>query len=52
MSEQELKLQKQLLQEKDYSLRLRRMVIFFSVAFGYSLGALIGMAVILYITKI
>ncbi len=52
MTEKEFKLQKELLQEKQYSTHLRRMVIFFSVAFGNSLGCLLAVLIILLSTKI
>lgn len=45
-------LQKELTREKEYSRHLKRMVFFFSSAFGFSLGTLLAVLTILSLTKI
>ncbi|MBQ7799653.1 MAG: hypothetical protein IJ370_04100 [Oscillospiraceae bacterium] len=52
LTEKEFELQKQLFQEKAYSLHLKRMVILFSIAFGFTLGCLLAVLIILLSTKI
>ncbi|MBR4973599.1 MAG: hypothetical protein IKY45_03950 [Clostridia bacterium] len=52
MTENEISLQKQLFEEKQRSERLKRMVIFFSIAFGHSFGCLLAVLIILLSTKI